>query len=694
MRKISDFICRHRWAIVIASILLLIPALWGYLTTKINYDLLVYLPSDIETLKGQEILTDDFEMGAFSIGIVENLPQKELLELEEKIRRVDSVNQVVSLADITGTTIPQDFLPSEIREKVIHENSQLFLVTFRTGTSDEQTLAAVEEIRDLAGQSCLMGGMSAMVLDTKTLFNNETFIYVAIAVGFSLLVLLIFLDSSLVPFLLIGSISIALLFNMGTNGLLGEISYITQAISAVLQLGVTMDFSIFLYHQYEAAKKTEKDRLQAMSIAIQKTASSVVGSALTTFAGFLALCTMSLTLGTDIGIVMAKGVVLGVVCAITTFPALLLICDRLIERTRHPALLPQFKAIQKAILKHHYVILAIFAVLFIPAYILQGKTEVYYKLDSSIPDDYQYTQAMTKLRDEYGMESQMIILAKKPVSDAELGVMTNEITDLDGIQAVLSPTMLTELGWSPDLLNTETRALFETKDYLAVLVLSDYSIASDELNQQITAVNDIVEQYNPDAIVAGEGPLMKDLVEISDRDFTNVNFVSIAVIFIIMAIVLRSISLPVLLMAAIEFAIFLNLGAAFVTSTEIPFIASIVIGTIQLGATIDYAILLTTKYLDARRNGCDKKAAAKLALGDSIQSIFVSAMCFFDATIGVGLISQIDMIGSLCTLIARGAIISMVVVVSVVPTLLITFDPIIMRTTLGMKSTPKALKAK
>lgn len=689
MKKISEFICRKRWLIVILSGLLMIPALFGYIKTKVNYDLLVYLPSEIETLEGQEILTEEFGMGAFSVAVVENLPQKELLNLEEKIQKVDGVNQVLSLADLAGTAIPMDFLPSAVREKMTHENTQLMLITFRDGTSDKQTLAAVEEIRDLAGESCLIGGMSAMVLDTKLLFNSETLLYVSIAVGLSLLVLLLCLDSFIVPFLLIGSIGVALLFNMGTNIFLGEISYITKAISAVLQLGVTMDFSIFLYHKYEHAKKTEKDKLKAMATAIQETASSVVGSALTTFAGFLALCTMSLTLGTDIGVVMAKGVVLGVICAITTFPALLLVCDPLIEKTRHKEILPKFTGLSNVIIKYNKVILAIFAVLLIPAYILQTKTEVYYKLDSSIPADYGYTKAMTALREDYGMESQMIVLAKRATSAATMNTMLAEINQVDGVDAVLSPAMLADYGLSEDLLSEKLRGMFETENYQAVLVLSDYSIASDELNAQISRINEIVDVYDSEAIVAGEGPLMKDLVEISDRDFASVNIVSIGVIFVIMAIVLKSVSLPVLLMAAIEFAIFLNLGCATLTGTEIPFIASIVIGTIQLGATIDYAILLTTKYLEERKSGSDKKVAAKNALGSSIQSIFVSAMCFFGATIGVGVISQIDMIGSLCTLIARGAIISMIVVVTVVPSLLIMFDGVIRKTTLGMKILPK-----
>lgn len=684
MKRISNFICKHRLGIVLASLLLLIPAIWGYVSTKVNYDLLVYLPEDIETLQGQEILTEEFGMGAFSVAVVEQMPAKEMLSLTDKIRQVESVNQVISIADLTGTTIPLEFLPSTVREKLAHDDTQLIIITFENGTSDEQTLAAVEEIRNMTNDGCLLGGMSAMVLDTKNLFKSETLLYVSIAVVLSLLVLVLFLDSFIVPVLLIGSIGVALLFNMGTNLFLGEISYITQAISAVLQLGVTMDFSIFLYHKYEAAKKTEADRLRAMSLAIQETATSVLGSSLTTFAGFLALCTMSLTLGTDIGIVMAKGVVIGLICAITLFPSLLLLCDRLIEKTRHRELLPKFAGLQRVVLKYHKVILVGFLVMLVPAYLAYSHVDVYYKLDSSIPADYEYTKATTALREDYGMESQMIVLTSQSAPTAARQSMVREINQLDGIDAVLSTTMLENYGLSTEMLPAELRSTLETENYSAMLILSDYSIASDELNQQIDAVNTIVKSYDSEAIVAGEGPLMKDLVEIADRDFASVNITSIAVIFVIMAIVLNSISLPVLLMAAIEFAIFLNMGLTFLAGTEIPFIASIVIGTIQLGATIDYAILLTTKYIDERKNGASAKDAVRIALSSSVQSIFVSAMCFFAATIGVGLFSQIDMIGSLCTLIARGAIISMAIVITIVPALLISCDKLICKTTIGM----------
>lgn len=691
MKKFSEFVCCHRFGIVIISLLMLVPALFGYAGTRVNYDLLVYLPSDIETLRGQEILTEEFGTGAFSIAVIEGLPQKKVVELKKQVSGVDGVRDVLSIDDLTGTTIPLDFLPSDIRSTVTNGDQQLMLITFEEGTSDDKTLNAVDAIREMTDESCLLGGMTAMVLDTKNIFKSETVLYVAIAVALSLLVLMLFLDSYVVPFLIIISIGIALAFNMGTNYFLGEISYVTKAISAVLQLGVTMDFSIFLYHSYEAAKKTEPDRIKAMSKAIRSTATSIVGSALTTFAGFLALCTMSLTLGTDIGIVMAKGVVLGVLCAITILPALLLICDPVITKTHHRSLLPTFSRTQSMVLRYRKIIMLVFVILLVPAFILQAKTPVYYKLDSSIPDDYEYTKAMTQLREDFSLESQMIILANEDISDASLNSMSQEIEELDGVGAVLSPTVLNAYGLSQDLLTSEARELFVSDKHVALLVLSEYGIASDELNSQIAAINTVVDSYDNEAIVAGEGPLMKDLVEISDQDFTNVNLVSTGVIFVIMAVVLKSISLPFLLMLAIEFAIFLNLGIATITGVEIPFVASIVIGTIQLGATIDYAILLTTKYIAERKEGNKRMDAARKSLSESIQSIFVSAMCFFGATIGVGLISKIDMIGSLCTLIGRGAIISMVVVITVVPALLITCDKLILKTTAG---TRKILEAK
>lgn len=685
MKKIGDMVVKHKISILIITAILIIPSLIGYVKTKVNYDILVYLPDDIETLKGENILTDDFNMGAFSVTVVENMADQDLLVLEDKIKEVPAVAKVISIADLTGTTIPLEMLPSEIVDKVSKGDSKLLLITFTESTSDDDTLAAVEEIRKLTDETGKVGGMSAMVLDTKELFNSEMTLYVAIAVVLCIAVLLISLDSYLVPFLLIGNIGIAILFNMGSNIIFGDICYITKAISAVLQLGVTTDFSIFLYHKYEKAKEEYQDKNTAMSHAIHDTLISVFGSSLTTIAGFLALCTMNLTLGKDIGLVMAKGVLFGLLCVITLFPALLLVFDKAIEKTKHKSLLPKFTHIQNFILKHHVAIFITFIVLLVPAYLANSKTEVYYNLDKSIPDDYGYTMASKTLKEDYDIVSQEIILLSSDMKNDEINSMVDEIKSLDGVNMVLSPSKLIELGITEDMIPDEIKEMYENDKYKMVLINSTYDIATEELNNQIDKVSDIVKKYDEQAIVAGEGPLMKDLVTITDEDFHNVNYTSIGVIFLLMLIVLKSISLPVLLVTAIEFAIFINMGVPYFTGTSIPFIASVVIGTIQLGATIDYAILMTTKYLEERQNGSDKKAAVKNSLDSSITSIIVSGMCFFAATIGVGLVSKIDMIGSLCTLIARGAIISMIVVIFVVPSILLIFDKVITKTTTGFK---------
>lgn len=685
MKKIGDFVCKHKSLIIIITLLLLIPSIFGYAKTKINYDILVYLPSDIETLKGEEILTDDFNMGAFAMLAVDKMSDKEILKLKKDIQKIDTVTNVVSINDLTGTTIPIEMLPEDITKKVAKDDSKLMLVTFSESTSDDKTLAAVESIRNIADERVLVGGMSAMVLDTKELFNSEMLLYVVIAVILCILVLELSLDSYIVPILLISNIGVAILFNMGSNILLGEISYITKAIAAVLQLGVTTDFSIFLYHKYEKAKKENKDKNKAMASAISETLTSVFGSSLTTIAGFLALVTMNLTLGKDIGIVMAKGVLLGLICVITFFPALLLACDKLVEKTKHKELLPQFKGIKNFVLKHYKLIFIVFLILLIPAYLANSKTPVYYKLDSSIPEDYGYSMATKELKEKYNMVSQEMILVSKNLEDYKINLMLDEIEKLDGIDFVISPSSLSKYGISENIIPAELKNMYETDDYKLIIISSTYDIATDELNEQIKELNEIVANYDDKAIVAGEGPLMSDLVAITDEDFKNVNTTSILVIFILMLIVLKSISLPVLLVTAIEFAIFINMGVPYFTNNAIPFIASVVIGTIQLGATIDYAILLTTKYLEERKNNKDKETAIKIALDNSINSIFVSGMCFFAATIGVGIVSKIDMIGSLCTLIARGAIISMLVVIMIVPSILIIFDKLITKTTLGFK---------
>ena len=685
MKKFGEFICNHNKLIVLITILLIIPAVIGYLATKVNYDILVYLPKDIETIRGENILTDDFNMGAYAVVVAENMKDKEIIKLEDNIKEIEGVNKVASINDITGTTIPIEFLPSEIKDKVAKGDSRLILVTFNNSTSDDITLDAVEQIRGLVNKDSVVGGMSAMVLDTKELFNSEMLLYVIVSVILCIIVLTISLDSYVVPFLLIANIGVAILFNMGSNIFLGNICYITKAIAAVLQLGVTTDFSIFLYHKYEKAKKNEKNIKKAMSSAISETLVSVLGSSLTTIAGFLALCTMNLKLGVDIGIVMAKGVVFGLICVVTLFPALLLIFDKQIEKTKHKELLPKFNILKNFVMKHYKLILIIFILLLFPAFKAQQKTSVYYKLDESIPADYGYTKATKKLKTDYDIVSQELILVSKDMKESKVNEMVAEIENVDGINLVLSSSSLTKLGLDEEMLNEDIRGMLETDKYKIVLVNSTYDIATDELNDQIKEVSDIVKSYDKDSIVAGEGPLMKDLVEITDTDFKNVNITSIGVIFVLMLFVLKSISLPILLVSAIEFAIFINMGVPYFTGTEIPFIASVVIGTIQLGATIDYAILMTTKYLEERASGKDKKESVRLALDNSVTSIFVSGMCFFAATIGVSIVSDIDMIGSLCTLISRGAIISMLVVMTIVPSLLMVFDKVITKTTFGFK---------
>ena len=689
MQKFSNFVVKNKMIILLISLLMLIPSIIGYGLTKTNYDILVYLPSDIETLKGQNILKDDFGMGAFSVSLVDNhVSEKELVELENKIRNIDCVTNVVSINDITGTTIPLEMIPKKLLDHVSNNNSKLLLITFETGTSDEETTNAVKTIEELS-DDIKVGGMSAMSLDMQNLVESQTFAYVAVAVIFCLIVLMLSLDSYIVPLLLLGNIGLSILFNMGTNIMFGEISYITKAIAAVLQLGVTTDFSIFLYHKYEAAKKNNKTNDEAMGEAINETMVSVVGSSLTTIAGFLALCTMKFGLGKDIGLVMAKGVVFGVLTVLTVYPSLLLIFDKLIQKTKHKALIPKFKFIKPIVMKGYKWIFIVFLILMIPAYLSQKNTEVYYKLDTSIPDDYNYSIVSKKLKEDYGLISQSMILIDSNIENRKINKMIDEIERINGIDSVISSNLLNKYGISNDILPSKIKNLLETDKYKLILVNSKYEIATDELNEQISKINTIIKKYDKNAILAGEGPLMNDLVEITAIDFKNVNYVSIGVIFIIMFFVLKSLSLPILLVLSIEFAIFINMGVPYWQGASMPFVSSIVIGTIQLGATIDYAILLTTKYLEERKNGKSKEEAVGEALTSSVSSIFVSAICFFAATFAVFAISKIDMISSLCLLMSRGAIISMLVVMFVVPSVLLMFDKIITKTTLGFKKGEK-----
>ncbi len=683
MLNFARKVCKNKTLILIIAILLLIPSFLGMKATRVNYDILVYLPENIETMQGQNILQNNFNMGSYSIVLLDNMKTKDIKKLEEKFRNTDNVEKVVGVSDILGTNIPVEMIPDDIKDKVYKDGTTALLVTFKEGISSDKTLETIETLRSMTDKQCKISGMSATVLDTRDLSNSEVVIYVAIAVVLCFIILQLALDSYVAPVFLLLNIGIAILYNMGTNIFLGEISYITKAISAVLQLGVTMDFAIFLYHSYIAEKEKTQDKNEAMAQAISKTFVSVIGSSLTTIAGFLALCSMNLTLGKDIGLVMAKGVLFGLICVVTVLPALILTFDKSIEKTKHKEIMPKFKHLKDFNIKHRWAIIAVFVIVLPFAVWGYTHTEVYYNLDKSLPKTLPSIEANTELKEKFNMVSTEIALIDKSVPTHEVKEMLEEIEKVDGIEWTLSYAKLSSLP--EEMLSDDIKSVFENDKYQLILINSNYEMATDELNEQITKVNDIIKEYDKDAILAGEGPLMKDLVEIANHDFNSVNTVSIAIIFIIMIFVLKSISLPVILITIIEFAIFINMGIPAYTHTSLPFVASIVIGTIQLGATIDYAILITTKYITLRKEGKDKKAAIDEALGTSISSIVTSGLCFFGATFGVGVYSKIEMIGSLCTLMSRGALISMVVVITVLPAFLMMFDKIICKTTMGMK---------
>ncbi len=654
--------------------------------TRINYDILVYLPSDIETIKGEKILSEDFNMGAFSIIILDDMNTKDIIKLENKIKEIESVQKVISIADVLGTSIPKEALPDDLKDKIYKENSTIMLVTFKDGISEDSTIKAVETLRDITDQRCKISGMTSTVIDTRNLSDSEVAIYVIIAVLLCLLVLEIALDSYAVPVIILLNIGIAILYNMGTNIMLGEISYITKAISAVLQLGVTMDFAIFLYHSYMQEKEQCENKEKAMANAISKTLVSVIGSSLTTIAGFLALCSMNLTLGRDIGLVMAKGVFLGVISVVTILPAMILELDNLIQKTKHKEILPKFTRVKELVIKHYKLIAIIFIIILPIAFYGYTNTKVYYNLDKSLPKTLESVIANNELKEKFNMVSTELLLVDKNLPNSKVEEMVNKIEELDGIEWTIGSSKLQKLGIPKEAIPEDIKEIFESEKYQIIIINSRYEMATDELNNQVEGIDNIVKQYDENAMLAGEGPLMKDLVQIADHDFNSVNVVSIAIIFILMIAVLKSISLPVILIMVIEFAIFINMGIPYYTNTVLPFVASIVIGTIQLGATIDYAILITTKYISARKEGKDKKESVSEALGTSISSIVVSGLCFFGATFGVGAYSKIEMIGSLCTLMSRGAIISMITVICALPAFLIIFDKLICKTTMKMES--------
>ena len=684
-KSFGKFICKHRKLILVIALLLIIPSIIGIKATRINYDILVYLPDDVETIKGENILSKDFNMGGFSMVLVENMDNKDILKLEDKIKEIENVEKVASVADVVGAGIPTSMIPDEIKDKLYNDNTTLMLVTFKDQISSDSTMEAVEQLRTITAEHCKVSGMTATVLDTRDLSESEITIYVVIAVILCLIVLEVALDSYLVPVLLLANIGIAILYNMGTNVFLGQTSYITKAISSVLQLGVTMDFAIFLYHSYMQQKETISDNVDAMANAIAKTLTSVLGSSLTTIAGFLALCSMNLTLGKDIGLVMAKGVLFGVICVVTVLPAIILELNSLIEKTRHKVILPKFTVVKNFVMKHHIAILVVFVLVLPVAFYGYQHTGIYYNLDKSLPSTLDSVIANKNLKEKFNMVSTELLLVDKDMPDYKVNQMLDEIENLDGIEWTLSYSKIGEAGIPKEMLPDDLVSIFQSDKYQMIIVSSKYEMATNELNKQVTKVNDIIKKYDQDAILAGEGPLMKDLVEISDHDFNSVNTVSIGIIFVIMLFVLKSISLPVILMAVIEFAIFINMGIPYYTGTILPFIASIVIGTIQLGATIDYAILITTTYITNRKNGQNKNEAVSNALESSIGSIVVSGLCFFGATFGVGVYSKIEMIGSLCTLMSRGAIISMVCVICILPAFLLLCDKLICKTTIGMR---------
>lgn len=688
MVKVGKKIVKFRVPILILSIILLIPAVWGYVNTRINYDVLTYLPEDIETMQGQEIMTNDFGIGAFSMLMVDGMEDKEIVKLKEKVEKVDGVENVLWYDSLADISVPQSVLPSKLYDEYNTEDGTMMAVFFKDGTSSDETMKAITEIRKITGEQCFLSGMSAIVEDTKELAEKETPLYVLIAVALSALVLAITMESIFVPVLFLLSIGIAIVYNLGTNVFFGEISYITKALAAVLQLGVTMDYSIFLMHSYQEQQvRYNGDKERAMAHAISQTFSSVIGSSVTTVAGFIALCFMSFTLGKDIGIVMAKGVIFGVLVCVTVLPSMILCCDKLIEKTKHKPLLPDIGRISDKVTKRYVIYVVAFVILLFPAIYGNNHTGVYYNLDESLPKDLPSVIANTKLKEDYNMNTTHMILVDSLVAGSDVKKMSQEIEKVDGVKWVLGLDNLVGSGVPADMLPESVTGMLKNDKYQLLMVNSTYKVATDKVNKQIEQIDKIMDKYDKGAMLVGEGPLTKDLINITDTDFKRVSAVSIGIVFVIILLLFKSITIPVILVGVIEFAIFVNMGIPFYTGTKLPFVASIVIGTIQLGATVDYAILMTTRYQRERSRGAGKFDAITTAHKFSAQSIIVSALSFFAATIGVGLYSNIDMISSLCILMARGALISMVVVVLILPSLFMVFDKIIVKTSKSFRPT-------
>lgn len=679
-------VVKLRIPILIVSIILLFPAALGYFHTRVNYDILTYLPKEIDTMKGQDILLDEFGTGAFSMCVVEGMEDQDISKMRKNMEKVDHVKKILWYDSLADLSIPKTMLPDKVQNAFINEDKDatLMVIFFDSSMSSDETMDAIEELRSVADKQCYISGMSAVVTDTKNLSDKEVPIYVLIAVILAVIVLSLTMDSALIPVFFLLSIGMAIIYNLGSNVFFGEISYVTQALAAVLQLGVTMDYSIFLWHSYEEnQERFPDDKKRAMAHAISNTLTSVIGSSITTVAGFVALCFMSFTLGLDLGVTMAKGVIFGVICCVTVLPSMILVFDKAIDKTRHKAIIPDLGVISGWVVKHYKAFIITFIIVLIPA--LWGYThyEVYYDLAGTLPGNLDSVIANDKLDETFAMNSTHIILCDSSLEPKEVNEMMSKIDDVDGVKATLGLDSLVGPTVPREMIPSDIKEVVMDENYQMLMISSEYKVASDEVNDQCDKIEKIMKKYDKNAMLIGEAPCTKDLITITNHDFNVVSTVSIGAIFLIIACVFKSISLPIILVAVIEFAIFINMGIPAFTGTKLPFIAGIVIGTIQLGATVDYAILMTTKYRKARYNGVEKQEAITSALGASMQSVIVSALSFFAATFGVGLYSNVDMIASLCSLMARGAIISMFVVIFILPSMFMIFDKIICKTSKG-----------
>ena len=685
--KFGKVVMKYRIPILVIAVILIVPSVFGMTSTRINYDMLNYLPEDMDTVVGQNVLSDDYGKGAFSFVIFEDMPLKDVSALKSKIEQLEHVETVLWYDSIADISVPMEILPDKIYNAFNSENSTMMAIFFDTSTSSDDTMDTIKEIRSITGKQCFVSGMSALVTDLKDLCEKEEPIYVTIAVILACTAMMLFMDSWLIPFIFLASIGMAILLNMGTNYFLGDISYITKALSAVLQLAVTMDYSIFLWHSYSEQRAHYDDHREAMATAINETLVSVIGSSLTTIAGFIALCFMSFTLGRDLGIVMAKGVLFGVIGCITTLPALIILLDGPLQKTKHTALLHSMNKLAGRVTKAFPVFLAVFVILIAPAYYGYHKTndEVYYDMGETLPEDMEFVIADSKLREDFDVASTHMLLVDASLPSRSVKSMIKNMENVEGIKYVLGMESVVGSRVPEEILPEAITSAFKSDRWKLYLINSEYRVASDEVNNQIVELNTILKQYDENGMLIGEAPLMKDMIETTDTDFKVVNIISIVAIFIIIALVQKSISLPFILVAVIELAICINLGLPHYFNQSLPFIAPICISTIQLGATVDYAILMTTRYKSERRDGHDKHTAVTTALATSIPSIIVSAMGLFAATFGVALYSDIDIVSSICMLMARGAIISMFCVIFILPAAFMLLDGVICATSIGFK---------